>query len=64
MGNRKNRASGYYKVKLNGYWVVAEYVNFIDEQSHWYVCGNETKFNDNDFQEIGERITFKQLANG
>lgn len=42
---------GYYKVKYAGHWEIAE----LDTYG-WYMSGVESQFEENDFEEIGDRI--------
>lgn len=52
------RQSGYYWVKYDGKWIVAEFEYFLykngDEYKIWQVAGLELSFYDNEFDEIDE----------
>jgi hypothetical protein len=45
---------GYYWVKLNGEWTIAEL--WDSDPNMWFVCGNEMDYSDSEFDEIGERV--------
>lgn len=52
---RKGRESGFYWVKFEGNWIVAEYYNFTH---HWELCGVYDKHYERDFEAINEtRLT-------
>lgn len=46
------RQSGYYWVKYNGEWEVAEY---FESWNNWNQCGVLQDYEDSDFEEIDER---------
>ena len=52
------RENGFYKVKRNGKWIVAEYLDLIQHPAAWFLTGNDMLFHDEDFEEIGEKIIF------
>jgi hypothetical protein len=51
-----NRKDGFYRVKRNGKWIIAEYLNLIQYPSAWFLTGNEELFYDTDFEKINENI--------
>ncbi len=48
------RIDGFYKVKRNGRWIIAEWLDLITLSPCWFLTGNETMFYDSDFEEIEE----------
>lgn len=54
------REYGFYKVKYNHKWIIAEwtltYNPDFEVDPSWYIPGDKHYFDDDDFQEIGERI--------
>ena len=48
------REEGYYKVKYKGAWEVAELCGTM----FWFRIGIDEGFEDSDFEEIGDKITF------
>lgn len=47
------RQSGFYWVKYDGKWTIAEYTSYSG-QSEWYVTGNDCYFISEEFDEIDE----------
>jgi hypothetical protein len=48
----KTRPNGFYWVKFQSKWIVAEWY----EHSSWFLCGDPAIYSDKDFEEIGELI--------
>lgn len=55
------RPNGFYKVKRNGIYIIAEYMDLVTIPAAWFLTGNEELFYDSDFEEIQETpIILKQ----
>lgn len=54
------RVDGFYKVKRNGKWIVAEYLDLLTIPAAWFLTGNEELFYDIDFEEIDETPIIKK----
>ena len=58
----KKRELGFYWVKANDKWFVAEYTEGYNEDNYsWFIPGNECDTDDNYFDEIDEN---KIVRNG
>ena len=53
--NKIKREDGFYWVKSEGKWIVAE-CESIGVSEGWYICGIGCVFEDSDFERIGEQI--------
>lgn len=54
-----NRPDGYYRVKYNDRWIIAqkrEITGFPKNSMYWNVIGMPNNFTEDDFDEIGPRI--------
>jgi hypothetical protein len=51
----KRREGGYYSVKQQDNWTIAHWDNEGGEYG-WHIIGNNNEYNDNFFQEIGDKI--------
>jgi hypothetical protein len=53
------RQEGYYWVKYEGKWFIAEWDTIYNE---WHLTGSEYDFKDHDFEEINEnRLVYDQI---
>lgn len=54
-----NRQEGYYWVKYNNIFEIAEYLKFKSKNKFWQRVGENDYYNDSDFEHINEnRIKF------
>lgn len=50
----KERKSGFYRVKRNGKWIIAQWLDLNEILPCWLLTGNENMFLDDDFDAIDE----------
>jgi len=54
------KKEGYYFVKYQGEWIIAELSIITITDTYWNVIGNEDEYYDNDFDEIGNFICTRE----
>lgn len=53
------REAGYYRIQLrDGNWIIAEWI-INGASTGWYIHGDENVCDDEEWEEIGERIVFR-----
>jgi hypothetical protein len=52
----KRRANGYYWVKMDGRWLIAEYNYASNNPDRWNIFGYAAEYSDKELDEIGDPI--------